>query len=163
MLIKILVPITYCIDQILNYEFMYISLKLWFLQNPQKIIFINNFNFFTLKKNEQKLIYKIFFSFLKYKRYVFLEYSAPVINILRSIALIDWKQLMKYKDTIFSTTSKQINLGWTTHYQTQSAVNFVSFMSQIGYHFIIVYLILLLVSLIHICLARDILQGKELD
>lgn len=36
-------------------------------------------------------------------------------------------------------------------------------MSQIGYHFIIVYLILLLFSLIHICLARDILQGKELD
>lgn len=105
----------------------------------------------------------LFFLFLKYKRYVFLWYSAPVINILRSIALIDWKQLMKYKDTIFSTTSKQINLGWTTHYQTQSAVNFVSFMSQIGYHFIIVYLILLLVSLIHICLARDILQGQELD
>lgn len=76
-------------------------------------------------KSSNSIIF--FFSFFKNKKALckvicckpYEKYCIDLSNILH-------EQLVKYsKGTIF-LTSKQINLGWTTHYQTQSAVNCVS-------------------------------------
>lgn len=106
-------------------------------------------------KSSNSIIF--FFSFFKNKKALckvicckpYEKYCIDLSNILH-------EQLVKYsKGTIF-LTSKQINLGWTTHYQTKSPVNFVSCVPNLisSHNILFTYFVLGFTDILHLSTAR---------